>query len=114
MIKAIYIDSIAQTVEPVEVDGSLANYYSLIRGDIMDGIYPSVLARGDILYVDDEGLINGKHTTAFKIGDYPQPLLGSGVIVGSTADGDSADFTTPLDRVRAAVRFGRAPPAIDK
>lgn len=105
-MKAIYIDSVNQTVEPVEVDGSLQNYYRLIRGDIIEAVYPRVLAAGDVLYVDEEGLFNA-HPGAFKIGDYQQALHGSGVIVGTGEEGDSVDAKTPLDSVRASVQFGR-------
>jgi hypothetical protein len=107
-VKAIYIDSVNQTVEPVEVDGSLDNYYRLIRTPtrIMEAVYPRVLAAGDVLYVDEEGLFNG-HENVFRIGSYPQSLFGSGVIVGTTEDGDSADATTPIATVRDAVTFRR-------
>ena len=106
-IKAIYIDAIAQTVEPVEVDGSLDNYYRLIRTPtrIMEAVYPRVLTGGDVLYVDEEGLYND-HPGGFLIMGYSQPMVGSGVIVGTNEDGDSVDAKTAVDAVRAAVRFG--------
>lgn len=114
-MKAIYIDSVNQTVEPVEVDGSLANYYRLIRTptNIMEAVYPRGLAEGDVLYVDEEGLFNG-HKTGFRIGDYPQMLMGSGVIVGTGDEGDSIDAKSSLDRVRAAVRWRYTGRPLDK
>lgn len=48
------------------------------------------LGKGETLYVDDEGLINGT-TKGFTVAYGDGMLMGNGLILGSTPDGDSCD-----------------------
>ena len=67
--------------------------------------------RGNTLYVDDEGLLNGTNI-GFIVDGYEQPLMGNAVILGTnTATGDSKDTDLTLEQVskmvQCFVRFGR-------
>lgn len=60
-------------------------------------------AKGNTLYVDDEGLLNGT-SRGFVIEGYEQPLMGNAVLLGSTASGDSKDTSLSLEKVASMVR----------
>ena len=61
-------------------------------------------AKGNTLYVDDEGFINGT-TLGFTIEGYDQPLMGNGIILGTNLrTGDSKDTDLSLEKVASMVR----------
>lgn len=61
------------------------------------------LNNGETLYVDDEGLINGT-TKGFTIAYGGGRLMGNGLVLGSTPDGDSCD--TALSVKELAEEYG--------
>ena len=68
-------------------------------------------AKGNTLYVDDEGLINGTNA-GFYMRGYEGPLMGNAVILCSNRNtGDSVDTDLTLEQVsemvNCFVRFGR-------
>jgi hypothetical protein len=81
MAKAIWINSQIQRVIPVDCDG-LDDMRRFVGGSIcIANTWPS----GDVLYVDDEGLLK-KQENYFMIEGQPQPLAGDGIIVGPDVD----------------------------
>lgn len=50
------------------------------------------ISRTDYIYVDDEGLYSGvaQQFGAFQLDTYEHPLMGKGLVLGSTRDGESA------------------------
>jgi hypothetical protein len=61
------------------------------------------LAKGEVLYVDDEGLINGT-TKGFSINYGSGFLMGNGLVLGADFKGDSVDTKlSPADMIE---KFG--------
>lgn len=62
------------------------------------------LPNGDAVFADDEGLLhNPKHFT--EIGQYPEPIAGNLLIVGSTPDGDSTHAKSTVKDIDNDVVF---------
>lgn len=100
-MRVIHIDAEAKTVEEKEIDGELRTFQSLVGGYIQTA---TRLANGDVLLVDEEGLLKMK-LHGFMIAGYPGHLIGNGVIVGSRG-ADFKDAKSDLERVRKSVAFG--------
>jgi hypothetical protein len=63
------------------------------------------LENGDVVYVDDEGLLK-RPTHFFRIkGLNDQPLAGRGVVLGSDGEGGSADVQTSESEMTSRVRW---------
>lgn len=91
MPRAYFIDAARRTIEAIEVahgSGMLADARRLIGGYIdIAHVWPS----GDVLYVDDEGLLKSPTVGfrfALRLDD--QPLAGNGIIVGREIEGGAA------------------------
>lgn len=66
------------------------------------------LGNNDTIYVDDEGLINRtfNEVGGFEVDDYPNPLVGRGVVLGvDRGTGDSVDATTTREEILSKVNF---------
>jgi hypothetical protein len=100
-MKAILIDPEARTVTLVEHEGDYRNILKTIEVELFTCVK---LDEKNILFVDDEGLLHDPRYF-FEIANYPQPLAGKGLILGTTDDGDSTDATLTLEQVKSAVRF---------
>jgi len=60
---------------------------------------------GDVLYVDDEGLLKSG-MRLFDIGRLDgSPMAGNGLILGSTSDGDSQDAQSSLVDIQLFVKW---------
>ena len=63
------------------------------------------LENGDVVFVDDEGMLKGP-THFFRIkGLNDQPLAGRGVVLGSDGHGGSADVKTSESEMMSRVRW---------
>lgn len=101
-MRAIVIHAKDRTVTETEIDGSLKSLQQIVGG-LITPVYDG-LDEQHHCYVNDEGLLhNPQHFFMFKDGH--QPLAGNGVILASTADGDEAACTLPLDWVKERVTF---------
>lgn len=103
-MKAVLIDSKNRTVTDVEYNGDYRQIYSLIGC----GCFTIVrnLPDNDDLFVDDEGLLHlTGDTPFFTVPWYPSPLAGSGLILNSNDEGDSADAKHDAEFYRRHVRF---------
>jgi hypothetical protein len=101
---AFLIDPFAQTVNPVEYDGNYKSIYGFIDAHAFD------LARfnnkGDAVFVDDEGLINGQEQKFFSVRGYHSPLAGKGLVLGcDLSTGDSCAPSVSLEWMRENVVF---------
>ena len=87
-IRAVLVDSKSRTVTDVEYDGDYKSIYGMIGCQCFTTIQ---LPGGDALYVDDEGLLRVTADTPFmQVPAYPQPIAGSGLILGCDKNGNSA------------------------
>lgn len=97
--KAILINAKQGTISQVEV-GEYTDIYKHCGFDLFTTVS---LGNGETLYVDDEGLMNGTEY-GFSIDGYAQPLMGNGLILGSTGDGDSKDTAFTAEVIKGKVR----------
>lgn len=100
--KAILINAKTNSVTLVEV-GEYTDIYKHCGYDTFTCVG---LAKGETVYVDDEGLINGT-AFGFTIEGYDGPLMGNGLILGSTSNGDSKDTAFSVHEVADKVRCFR-------
>ena len=99
--KAILLDAKNNTVSFV----SITNYKDISKFGRYD-LFTTVQIndKGETLFVDDEGLLNGTDF-GFEIEGYPEPIMGNAVILGTNFNtGDSVDTDLTLDDVAKMVR----------
>lgn len=102
-VKAILIDAKAQTVTDVELDnGDINHMHVLLKCDCftLAGNF-----KGNIAYVDDEGLYKD-NLHYFQWPGYPQPLAGNGLIMGpDNGQGDHVDVTISAAEISPSIEF---------
>jgi len=102
-MKALLIDPHLQTVTEVEYGGVLEDLYRLTHCEIVEAVG---IGKGDVVYVDEEGLFHDPAKQAFfVISDFHQPLAGYGLVVGVTGSGADASPKTTLAQLRGRVSF---------
>lgn len=101
-MKAIFIDAENREVTEVEIENSLKAYYALLDCDMIEAA--TYLPNEDCIYVDEEGLYSGKDSF-FTIEGGHQPFIGSGLVVGTSEDGETVSASTTLEEVKAKVKF---------
>lgn len=105
-MKAYLIDPYARAVTEIETTGRFADLYPVIECSTIEIVR---LERDDVL-IDEEGTFSfqrpdGTEKALFKIKGFPTPLVGFGVVLGHTPDGDSAPPKMRIEEVRARVTF---------
>ncbi len=106
-MRAILIDPSNKTITEVDYNGDYQHIYALIGANCFDCV-----RIGDdeehTIYVDDEGLYNGKvQTGMFRYaGENPAYLAGKGLILATDEEGESVAATMALDAVADMVEFG--------
>lgn len=98
--KAILINAKDNTVKFVDV-GHYTDIYKHTGFETFTTV--RIDAKGNTLYVDDEGLINGT-ATGFVLKGYDGPLMGNAVILGTNLNnGDTLDTDLTLEAVAGLV-----------
>ncbi|WP_277202235.1 DUF3846 domain-containing protein [Victivallis vadensis] len=101
-IKGILIHAEKQTVEEIEFENTLENYYRLLDCNCIAA--PSYDTSHDVI-VDDEGLLRSD-PPLFELGS--QIYAGSGLLVGvNIAKGDWISHSLDLSEIRRQIRFVR-------
>lgn len=103
-MKALHVDVDHRTISEVEYNG-LADLQRLVGGHIEVAYH---WPNGDVLYVDEEGMLKHGPYRGFRIPERPdQPLFGNGVLVGPEVDDglDTEPPTMSLDELRLRVQF---------
>ena len=101
-MKAILIDSINKEVKEVEIGKGIDEMYKFLNCEIFT--IASYLPKNDVIFVDDEGLMNGTDTFFTYEGAH-QPFAGNGLIMGSNSKGESVDCKIDLNEVKKKVNF---------
>lgn len=102
-MRAYLIDPAERTLTVVDHDGKLSSIYELLGCDRVTTAQVADL--GDVVYVDDEGLLKGP-TNFFLVEGHPTPLAGKGLVVGTTYDGDDAEPNVTEEWLRDNLDFG--------
>lgn len=101
-IKAILIDADNQEVKDVELEPRLDNIYKQL-GNNCDCFTCVNLHDGDVMYVDDEGLLKDNVLNGFFYGNSPW-YAGNGLVIGTNRTGDSADTKLSADDIPVEFR----------
>ena len=102
-MQAIKIDAVKQEITEVEIEDTLDSIYEQLDCELFT--CPIALDNLDTLYVDDEGLFVDEYVGAFYFGDYPQPLFGNGLIIGSNVEGESESVASSIKMIKNKVKF---------
>lgn len=102
-MRAIVIDPFDRTATEVVISGNdLQEIYATLGVTCIDAVR---LPEGDVIYVDDEGLLKGATGFFHLVGLTPNPLAGRGLLVGSGADGSDADPVIQISAVISRLKF---------
>lgn len=104
-MKAYLIDPFVPAITEVEYSGDYNQIYKLIDCDLFTCVDIDTGDASDTLFVDDEGLISGKPQEFFMIGDYPTPLAGKGLVLGTDQNGESIAPSVDLEKLKNMVTF---------
>ena len=103
-MKAFVVDPFNQKIEPVIYTGDYKDISKLIEAS--SGLFDVVrlYANQDVAFVDDEGLyVENQKFWIHK--NYPTPLAGKSLILGTDDEGDSISPATPIEQLKDDVRF---------
>lgn len=103
-MKAIKIDVIKKEVYEVEITADIRTFYKHLECDCFCQVGKR-LPNGDMLLVDDNGLLIEEPLGVFEFGTYPQPLSGHGLMVGTSQSGETIPVKSTIEYVKSAVRF---------
>jgi len=92
-MKAYLIDTPNRSITEVEYSGDYKHIYELIECSTFDCVR---FDKGDAVFVDDNGLINGPVYNFFGFKGYPNPLAGKGLILGSDEEGETTAPSYPM------------------
>ena len=97
----ILLDPNTQTIATVNVpeDGIAAT----IGADLFDVVR---LSEDHIAFVDDEGLMKPFGPTMVMVKDYPQPLAGKVLVLGTDNEGETLSCKWTVEQVRERLTFG--------
>ena len=93
-MRALLINPFERTITEVDYSGDFHQIYELIDAHTFDCV--RIDDSGGSIFVDDEGLINGKEQTYFAHVNYPQPLAGKGLVLGcdmNTGESVGTEYT---------------------
>lgn len=100
--KAILINAKDKTISEVTIT-NYKDIYKFCGFELFTCVQMD--AKGNTLYVDDEGLLNGTDF-GFIIKGYAQPLMGNAIILGTNRNtGDSVDTSLTTEQVFKMVSF---------
>ncbi len=100
--KAILINAKDKTISEVVIS-DYKDIYKFCGFDLFTCVQMD--AKGNTLYVDDEGLLNGTDF-GFVVRGYDQPLMGNAIILGTNRyNGESEDTSLSIEKVASIVSF---------
>lgn len=105
MHSAYLIDPAERTIKEVIYSGDYKQISQHLGCTYFDVVR---IANNDAIFVDDEGMLTGESQSFFVHTDYPQPLAGRGLVLGTTSEGESVSPKVSLDELRRKVLWVEA------
>lgn len=102
-MRAYLIDPFNETVSEVAYGGNIDEIHRAIDCKIFTCI--TLNSQADAVYIDEEGLTNGKYQDFFKLRNYPDPLAGKAMVIGTDEDGEAVSPAVTLDDLKRQIRF---------
>lgn len=103
-MRAIKIDVTKKEIYDVEITASIKTIYKHLECEYFCQVGRR-LKTGDMLLVDDNGLLHEKPIGAFTFGTYPQTLSGHGIFIGTDSAGETIDAQSDIEFIRSQVKF---------
>lgn len=100
-MRSILIDPVTRTITSHIVSASVESLREAVDGSIA---FATELKTGDVLYVDDCGLLK-RNPSLFMIAGGRHPYAGRGVLVGPEVGGIATDVHMTVQEVRQLVEF---------
>lgn len=113
MTKAILLDSMNKEIRKVELEEGIENIYKFL-GENVRCFDVVQLDENVTMFVDDEALLKEayiddegiKHNmTGIKIRNFPQVIIGNGLIVGDNKEGETIDCPINKAQVETIISF---------
>jgi len=101
-MKAILIDVVKRAVTQIDIPAGIEAIKQQLGVRCFTVVCP--LDSSDAVYCDDEGLLNNPQDF-FTLGNYPQPIAGNGLILGTDSEGRSVDCEALLEDIQNDVIF---------
>ena len=105
-MRAILINPMQESIRHISYDGDYKSIYRIIQCTTFEAVYP--FDNGDTLWIDEEGLLR-ESNFAFNIkADNPkfnQTIMGSALILGTDAEGESIECKTTLENLKSRISF---------
>lgn len=102
-MKAILIDPFKQDITEIDWNGDALSIADTLCCKWITAVYPSDMDR-DIIYLDDEGLYVDDQRF-FMVSDYPHPLAGYGLVLGTDETGDAIPPKSNIDELAKRIFF---------
>lgn len=104
-MRGILIDPWLKQIKEVECGEGIEDIYRLLTNPLGSSVDVFCIGlswnNGDVLYVDDEGLLK----RGMRLFDPGRPLAGNGLILGSDNEGNSTDAKLLLAEVQCLIKW---------
>lgn len=104
-MKAIKIDVANQKISQVTI-GDYKEIYSAIGNGCSLFCCPVQWENNDVLYADDEALLQENLEGCFSFPDFKYPIVGNAIILGSDDEGESVDTKTKISELMEKIIWG--------
>ena len=105
-MRAILINPQQESIRHISYDGDYKSIYRIIQCTTFEAVYP--FDNGDTLWIDEEGLLR-ESNFAFNIradnAKFNQTIMGSALILGTDAEGESIECKSNLDDIKNRINF---------
>lgn len=102
-MKAFLIDPTVATITEIDYDGDWMKIGPLLGCVLFTTVILNHM--DDVIFVDDEGLINGNPHGWFSLAGYHQPLKGKGLVLGTDLEGESIAPRITLEDLHMLISF---------
>jgi len=102
-MKAILINAVLRTVTQVDIVNGVDSIRQQLGVSCFTAVNPFEDS-SDAVYCDDEGLMKNPQDF-FTLGNYPEPIAGNGLIIGTDSEGRSVNCESLLEDIKNDVIF---------
>tara|TARA_B100000212_G_scaffold292236_1_gene234168 strand:- start:1333 stop:1791 length:459 start_codon:yes stop_codon:yes gene_type:complete len=111
-MRAILINPMQESIRYTSYDGDFRSIYRILQCTTYEAVYP--FDNGDTLWIDEEGLLKESNYAFNLISDklgvspksqFGQTIMGSALILGTDAEGESIECKSKLDDIKSRVTF---------
>lgn len=98
---AILIDPSAKTITPTELSSDFRDISKQLQCNLFTSLR---LNDSAVMFLDDEGLFK-ESPSLFKLRDYPSPLAGRALVVGTDEEGETQPCPLTLEEVQSLISW---------